>query len=272
MKKITLGCMGLLLIILSACDKEFPNIVTVPKDSVKVPIDTTDVPLDSLKRGLLLYFPFNNSGNDESGNNNDGTKFNISSTKDRNSKKNSAYYFNGKDSYIVVDDNVALRLNNTDFTINLWVNLDEYYPLSGTALLSKNMGAYQNGWNCSITGLTHAWGKPGRAFYNVSGGTDPSAMGEKIIQLGYWTMVTVTYTLAKQEIRFYINGKLDTIVTDMPTPNPLTTANLYLGKNSFSNDDSSTPSYLLKGKLDDVRIYNRKLKLNEINKLYTIPN
>lgn len=163
----------------------------------------------------------------------------------------------------MIEDNPSLRLNNTDFTINLWVNLDEYYPLSGSALLSKNSGAFQNGWNCSITGLTHIWNKPGRAFYNVSGGNDPSSMGEKINQLGKWSMVTVAYSLVNQEISFYINGELDNVVQNIPTPNALTSTNLYIGKNSFADIGGSAPDYLLKGKLDDIRIYKRKLNLNE---------
>ena len=272
MKNFLLGCSIILLGILTSCERSIPEPKKEETDSVKVPIDTLIKPIDSLKMGLLLYLPFNNSGNDESGNHNDGTKFNISSTRDRNGIKNSAYYFNGENSYIVIDDNQVLRLNNTDFTINLWVNLDEYYPLSGTAILSKNLGAYQNGWNCSVTGLTHVWGKPGRAFYNVSGGTDPSAMGEKIIELGKWAMMTTVYSLVDQKISFYINGELDKVIENMPTPNPATTADLYLGKNSYASLGGSAPTYLLKGKLDDIRIYKRKLNMNLIHKLYTLPN
>lgn len=58
MKKITLFYFATLLIALTACEKEIPNIGTTPKDSVITLIDITNVPLDSLKRGLLLYLSF----------------------------------------------------------------------------------------------------------------------------------------------------------------------------------------------------------------------
>ena len=63
-------------------------------------------PVDSLKLGLIAFYPFSyDSAVDSSGNGNNGTIYDITSVPDRFGKVNSAYYFNGMDSYIDIKDN-----------------------------------------------------------------------------------------------------------------------------------------------------------------------
>ncbi|MDB5013370.1 MAG: 5-Nucleotidase domain protein [Daejeonella sp.] len=112
--------------VLFSCEK-----VESKKEEPTIAKDSTDTPccqVDSLKRDLILYLPFNNSANDESGKKNNGKMYDMSSIPDRNGKLNSAFYFNGVSSFITIEDNENLRLNNTDFTINYWVSLGEFYP------------------------------------------------------------------------------------------------------------------------------------------------
>ncbi|MBS1501762.1 MAG: Ig-like domain-containing protein, partial [Bacteroidetes bacterium] len=123
-------------------EKEGSAIITVSNkaSTVSVNVLITVLPkaqaVDSLKVGLIAYYAFNNNAVDSSGNNNNGTVYNAVSTTDRFGNANSAYQFDGTSSYITVPDNQALRLSHTDFTINYWVNLDEYTVLSGSAVLS----------------------------------------------------------------------------------------------------------------------------------------
>jgi hypothetical protein len=225
---------------------------------------------DSLNIGLLAYYPFNNTTADATKHGYDGVGTNLTSTTDRFGKTNSAYYFNGTSSYILVQDKPALRLNSTDFTLNMWINLDEYNISSGSALLAKNSGPFQNGWNCSVTGLGSANTGVGNAFYNVSGGDDPHAFGNAVIGLGKWAMVSITYKLAQQQISFYINGVFDHSTGGIPTPNPNTAVNLFIGKNSYIDPFGSTPPYYIKGKMDDIRIYDHIISSREITKLYKL--
>jgi hypothetical protein len=231
------------------------------------------VKVNTLKADLIAYYPFNGNAKDSSGKGNDGTTFNTVLTANRFGKANSAYYFDGSSSYISIKDNNLLRLNNTDFTINYWINLDEYIATTGSSVLSKNNGPYQNGWNCSVTGYGSAYtrvGKVGRAFYNVSGGDDPWAVGDKIVPTRTWTMITVQYSLLNQSITFYVNGVLDAVVNNIPTPNPLTNANLQIGKNVYNDPSGLTPPYYVKGAVDDIRIYRRALSSSDILKLYNL--
>lgn len=270
-KNLIFFCCALLLFALVSCEpmKISPDDKTVnTSNNSGLPNST----VDSLKLDLIAFYPFNNNVNDESIRNHNGVNMDATPVCDRFNNAKSALDFNGQTSFIIIKDSIDLRLNNTDFTINYWINLDEYYPLSGSAILSKNNGANQNGWNCSITGYSFISGQTGRAFYNVSGGSDPYAVGDKIIELKKWTMVTTIYNLLDHTIRFYINGKLDRIVDNIPTPNPFTDVNLQIGKNSFNDPRGTTPTYFIKGKLDDIRIYRRQLKENEISTLYQLPN
>lgn len=244
-------------------------------NTVSVNFLTTVIPkVYNLKLGLIAYYPFNyDSAVDSSGKGNDGTIYDISSVPDRFGKINCAYYFNGASSYVRIKDNQDLRLNNTDFTLNYWVNLDEYISSTGSAVLSKNNGPYQNGWNTSITGYQSATteaGKVGSAFYNVSGGGDPFAVGNKTIEPHKWTMVTVVYNNQLHAISFYADGVLDVTVPNIPTPNAQTNADLLIGKNSYLDPSGATPAYFIKGRLDDIRIYKRALKAVEVSGLFNL--
>jgi Concanavalin A-like lectin/glucanases superfamily/Bacterial Ig-like domain (group 2) len=251
--------------------KEGTSTISVTNQAKTISVSCIVAVKDSLSIGLIAHYPFNNNAVDATRHGYDGIGTDLASTTDRFGNPNSAYYFNGTSSYVVVTDKPALRLNNTDFTLNMWINLDEYNISSGSALLAKNSGPYQNGWNCSVTGLGSTNTGVGDAFYNVSGGDDPHAFGNTVIGLGKWTMVTITYNLVQQQISFYINGMFDHSTGYIPTPNPNTTANLFIGKNSYIDPSGLTPRYYIKGKLDDIRIYKRKVTTGEITKLYNLP-
>ena len=165
---------------------------------ITVNTKTVIPPVDSLKSNLIAFYPFSfDSAVDSSGYGNNGTIYNITSVPDRFGKLNSAFYFDGTDSYVDIAHTNALRLNSTVFSINYWVNLDEYINVSGSVVLSKNNGPNQNGWNTSITGYGFVYGVPnnyGHAFYNVSGGSDPFGYSSMTIPTNKWTMVTVLFT------------------------------------------------------------------------------
>jgi len=227
---------------------------------------------DSLKVGLIAYWPLNGNAVDSSGNGNNGTVFAATPAADRNGKANSAYYFDGLSSYITVNDNPSLRLNNTDFTINMWVDLSSYINASGSALLSKNQGAGQQGWNCSIVGTANQDGaSPGNLFYNVSGGSDPFAAGSIPVDTGKWSMLTITYQLSKHKITLYVNTIYDSSVVSIPTPNANSDGKLHIGNNSYLDVPGAlAPPYFFNGKINDIRIYNRILSTSDIIELHSL--
>ncbi|SDP95020.1 Ig-like domain (group 2) [Mucilaginibacter sp. OK268] len=222
---------------------------------------------DKLKIGLLAFYPFNNNTNDLSGHGNTGVANSISSIADRFGKPNSAYYFNGTSSYILVKDKAELRLANTDFTINNWVKLDSYDPSYGTQIICKRGPGSDNGWSSSITGSDFQNSGQGGLGLVSFGKGDISALSTKAIDLNKWYMITTVYKTNVQQISFYVNGAFVNTVYGVSGPNAFVTADLYMGK-----DNPQVPStgYFLKGALDDVRIYGRALHATEIKKLYNL--
>ena len=78
---------------------------------------------DSLKTGLIAYYPFNGNAKDESGNNYNLENNGASLTIDRFGNINSAYSFNGTNAKLLIPKmDKADSLNN--FTISFWANMD----------------------------------------------------------------------------------------------------------------------------------------------------
>lgn len=236
--------------------------------TVNCTITIVPAPLDSLKMGLAAYYPFNNSAADSSGNKFDGLAYNVTPTTDRNGNANSAYYFDGQTSYITVKDKPALRLNSTDFTINAWINIEEYNQSYGSIVIDKRENGSNGGWNFGIAGygdLTNEVNALGVVTYSVSGGDDPFVEGLTKIDSNKWHMITTVYQVAQTKAMIYVDGKLDNYTTSMPSPNLLTNPDIYIGK----DNPSAVNGYYFKGKIDDIRIYNRALGASEVQKLFT---
>ncbi len=234
--------------------------------SISALVTVLPAPKDTLKMGLIAYYPFDNNAVDSSGNGHNGTlSSNVTATTDRFGHANSAYYFSGDaTSYIMVDDNTALRLNNTDFSINVWVNMTTYQTSLGSHIMSKRNPGDNDGYTYSVNGsgaVDHPLGSLGFG----PGGDGPDAYSTAGINLGNWHMLTLVYKLSKNQVSYYIDGVYNTSVDNIASPNGQTDAPLYIGK----DNPAFFTSYFLNGSLDELRIYNRDLSTHEINVLFT---
>jgi hypothetical protein len=216
----------------------------------------------SLSYGLIAHWPFNGNGNDLSGNSRNATLTNLVSTTDRFGNASSAYQFNGVSSYATVADHSALRLGNTDFTINVWVKLNSYNTSIGSILLNKRLIGVNNGWSWSASGQQSL--PAGRLAFGPGGGSI-GASGTTVFSLSSWHMVTSVFNNSNGQLSFYIDGVLDN-TSIILSPNGAVTADLHIG------NDSSTGGYFLHGALDDIRMYSRALSVTEIQQLYTSTN
>jgi hypothetical protein len=221
---------------------------------------------DSLKIGLLAYYPFNNTPNDLSGHNYNGVAHNVTAVADRFGNANGAYSFAGDStSYVSVVDYPALRLASGDFTINAWVNLAQYNSSIGSHILSKRTGDPNSGYTYSVDGYGSGYPLGVQGF--GEGGGASNAVSNSGIDLNRWHMLTVTFSPRDNTIAFYKDGVFDGS-TRFTTSPANTAATMYFGKDS----PLQPTSYFLKGALSDVRIYGRRLRTGEIAKLYTISN
>jgi hypothetical protein len=219
---------------------------------------------DSLKVGLIAWYPLNNSGADSSGNGNNVMLYNITTSPNRLGVANAAYYFDGTTSYLMAQDNAALRLANTDFTLNAWVNLTSFNQSNGSFVFSKRIAGVNNGWGFSITGVNSGLGIKGAVYFGPGGGNQ-YALGTKSITLNQWSMLTVEYNAAKQQISIYENGLLDNTTNNISSPSATINAPLYIGED---NPVLGT-GYFLNGSLAQLRIYNKALSVSLLQKLYS---
>jgi hypothetical protein len=199
---------------------------------------------------LIAYYPFNNNANDESGNNYHGTVYGATLTQDRKGNPNSAYYFDGVNDYIRITNNDSLNIQAA-MSINFWMNIGQFYTREAFPI---SHGSWENRWKVSII--------PEKKLRWTIKTDNPVNSGiidldtETILNTNTWYNVTVFYDGSDFEI--YINGNLDNFSSWIG--NILKTSyDMTIGQMLPNNTN-----YNFKGVLDDIRIYNYGLSVQEI--------
>jgi len=203
---------------------------------------------------------------DESGNGNSGTCSGASCPDDLVIGKMSyGFSFDGVDDYVNAGSGASLDdLHNTGMTISGWANFRAGYGETG----SINMIAAK-------TGLTEApagswfFGIDGAGKLNFAKDTGEINLYKQSVQavpIDSWRYVTLTWdgTSLSTGVRFYINGSETAYVLDRDgSAAPVSDAsnNLFIGSDIYQGRT-------INGNLDDLRIYNRVLSLDEIRDLY----
>ncbi len=223
----------------------------------------------NLSLGLKAHYTFDGNVNDQSGNNNNPIFNNTSFTTDRQGNANSAVSFNGTNTYIQIPNAASLNFTN-QISICVWVKPLGFYQgtchgnsivmkgnsdnLPGNYLLRFDDNFFTNGTNCSnpVVDVDH------QNFYGR--GTNPGPPGyTPYIQPGQW--YSVIYTYDGSTARLYVNCELK-VSTPAPGLTFTNSAALFLGKLN-----NATYPYWLNGDLDDVRIYDRAINVEEVNVL-----
>lgn len=203
---------------------------------------------------LIAYWSFDGNVRDFSGNGHDGTANSVTPAIDRDGPTG-AYAFNGTSSYVSVPDNVALRLNNTDFTLNAWVKIAS--PGGALQILAKRSATAEGyGWSITTAGTT---------FFGPGGGMT-SSLGTTVLTTNTWHMVTVTYKATSPTagtLTQYVDDMVTgTPIANFPTPGASVTNPLFIGR------DDLAAQYYFNGAIDDVRIYNRTISFDDLRILY----
>ena len=212
--------------------------------------------------GLVGYWPFNGNANDESGNGNNGTVNGATLTADRNGLANKAYSFDGISNYIKVNNSTSINIIGTQITMSYWLNSNSNINDANYKGISK--GGYNVGSGYEFM-YRNAYGGD-NGVLSITGGTGIQAcdIGYNMNSVsGQWIHLVVTFN--NGIVKFYVNGvyqqgnncnQISQFVSN--------TDDLYIGKRNPSNSWAG----LLKGKLDDIGIWNRALTDQEITILY----
>ena len=225
---------------------------------VFIALSALSLQAQSINDSLLLYLPFNGNANDASGNGNNGVVHNATLTTDRHGNANAAYNFDGTDSYIEIPASASLSkiYTSNEVTIAAWINIrnwynnwnvfavfEQYDPVTdfGSVLLEANWSSggilFESGYNTNYIGCNYTW------------------------NFNEWHHLAVTYSTVTDSAKFYVDGNLTCSKQYLEGFTP-DTLNPYVIGRSLSGPDEYSD-----GIIDEVRIYNRALRDNELTSL-----
>ena len=200
------------------------------------------VPMD----GLIAHYPFNGNANDAVAANH-GVVSGAILANDRFNNSLSSYFFDG------IDDNITVSVpgNTTisNWTISFWANWNHDGDLNDMPL-----------GNLSDEGSSKGF----VYFYNddvllrFDGDTDFYDFNNNSIQVNSWALYTITSN--GSQVNIYVNDAL--------TGTASKSYNLF-DDYTFGYGGYSPTNYSFKGYIDDVRIYNRPITINEIGLIYS---
>ncbi|HLO59110.1 MAG TPA: gliding motility-associated C-terminal domain-containing protein [Bacteroidales bacterium] len=203
--------------------------------------------------GLVGFYPFNGNAIDESGNGHNALVSGPVLTTDRCGQADSAYYFDGIDDYM----DLMSTFDYPERTVNLWFCADVIDGIERHIYVSDNPYLTNGFSQIKIRELGGL--KEIRSSTGVAG---PVAEAHAEVKEYEWHMITLTAD--RDTARHYLDGQ-------------------FIGKFANSNFTSvrGYESALLgtsrvfdrnyKGKIDDLRIYNRVLTYDEIIALFSLP-
>ena len=210
--------------------------------------------------GLIADYPFNGNANDNSDNGLNLTiEGNPTLVSDRHGNLNSAYQFDGTEDYLFHDRN-ELLIPLDKFTLNVWINnagLDGEEDVIISTLDLPDIGGYQIYLSNNDDMIRFSVRNPND--YSVTTPYEGS-------YINGWVMITAIYD-KNIGIKLFINGELKSELDGIIQINYTGTNNFRIGTNPHA-DLSNPADRRFKGKIDDVRIYDRVLEQSEINILF----
>ena len=207
--------------------------------------------------GLVAYYPFNGNANDESGNGHDGIVYSAMLTTDRFLNQDSAYYFNGEDSYI--DLGVVDSFSLSTFTISVWVNAYSFMYMY-TRVLEYGEESYGLGNGFGIEFNSDIINDGNKTFYGVFYGQDDFTRVVPSCEIDTlrWYHIVFSYNMSDGLSQLYIDNQLE---QSMYVLNEPATGKFYVG--SWTGE-----SAYFHGLIDDIRVYDKILSEEEISDLY----
>lgn len=217
-----------------------------------------------LRNGLLAFYPFNGNANDESGNGNNGFVNGATLDSDRFGNLLSSYSFNGASFISIQNKNL---ISPGPFSISCWIKLGTYFTTNFDNAIIGQWSA--SGDQKFLLSFREQNSYRGIGFYLNNGANQFSYYNTNWIpSLTNWYHVVAVYSPGNY-VETYINGHIiySSTTANLPSPSKTFTPTntlIQIGHSSALNREL----YFV-GNIDDVKIYNRELSLNEISYLYS---
>ncbi len=200
---------------------------------------------------------------DESGNSNNCTAYNTNGTglAWSTGKKNGAIYFDGTDDYLNCGNGSSIDFSTGDFSVAFW-----FKPNATTVashMIDKGTGGTIDGYGVIIADLNTS---PQGAVSFMTDGSEGSGAktyvtGTTIIYNNLWYYVVAVRNSGIKYL--YVNGVNEGSLSDSRELSN-TSRPLYIAKAEVDG------TYYFNGIIDEVRIYNRALTIDEIKLLYAV--
>ena len=214
-----------------------------------------------LTNALVAYYPFNGNANDASGNGNDGIVQGATLTTNRFGTPNSAYAFDGVQSYIQFPETL-FNGTNSAVTISAWVTTDNG-PYSDTETIFEKS---------SVNGEINMNINSGQFEFSPDLANPPGWISAGTpISSNCVTHLVGVYQQG-QGVWLYTNGVLAASVTGIPDSTLLVddTSGYPMVSAMGIYDYTPAPYDGFHGVIDDVRVYTRALSSFEVQQLFNI--
>jgi hypothetical protein len=222
--------------------------------------------------GLVAYYPFNGSANDESGNGNNGVVNGASLTNDRNGNGNSAYSFNGINGSISLAQPFLGGDQNSVFSFFARINFNS--TASSPNIWGKTKFWGEINFQVNKDNSIQFW-----CANSISGNKYSAIISDPgVIKIGEWYDIVVVFNNSKGTI--YLNGTpiksnlyLVPQGSSWGAPNNELDASFNFAQDANSSNfgyriDGSGSVGFLDGKIDDIAIWNRALTPTEVSTIY----
>jgi len=210
--------------------------------------------------GLLAYYPFSGNANDASGHNiHPSTINNVTLTADVCGNPNSAYLFNGLNSYIELPVSQFVGLDQYSYCF--WIKASPQATTGHGVPISVGESSFGYGQAVTLNSANFLFA----GSYNY--GTNPlqSYVTSSTLTLNHWHYVVMTRD--SNSVKLYVDGVQTATVFNQYTNGQ--TANY--GTNlpfRATIGCRSLSTYYFNGAIDEVRVYNRVLTPSEVYGLY----
>ena len=257
--------------------KEWIGDLTGTENPVQLTIDEAKNVTAVFVENFFIYLPFNGSVNDESINNFEIDSNGVELTSDRHGNENSAYLISngnsgssgsGAGDLIFSKQNIFTN-SLENYTISFWVN---FLSNSGSQMVFGLLG-----------GTPDTNGSGGDAF-NYNGNTLSNYRSTHTESTGWDVLARSTYgtldinkwynvSLIRDgdNLFYYLNGEKVKTITGLNNYDfENNKTRLKIGNNTYNYKNGEWTSYIeqMKGKIDEVIIWERSLSENEIKEIY----
>jgi hypothetical protein len=176
-------------------------------------------------------------------------------------RQGNALSFDGINDYVEINDNNNLDLTGGEFTLSAWIYPESYgEALNGRIIDHGGGSAGDGGWSLLVSNDPNGQNLRQSIINGNSGYSVYSDINS--INLNTWQHVAVT--LESGTITFYVNGQIKGQTAGVPTPTD---------RNAPVRIGMRATDFLraFAGVIDEVRIYDRALAIQDIMDLYNYP-